>query len=928
MLGIMILLLLRVSPFYVRELSLQCADRESSQKLKPISTALQDFEQANPDATLELNSQREYLLSDGSFMSPENVFIWNRTYGGQESDQGFAITACSNGGYVLAGSTSSSGNGGSDGCLIRINEKGERLWNRTYGGADDDYLYDVIECSTGGYALVGVTRSFGGSDTDMWLVRTDSQGGLQWNRTYNYLFEDECIHDDSAYHVAEHSLGGLLIAGSYVTGLMIPPVLRSFGCVLRTDSDGILQNSYITGMDYDLELRNALEWWYDGTLYYMGVGMVDINGGDLAIGFTSEENVFYMNYGGNGAEYGYDMIQCSDGGFAAIGRTTSYGAGMNDVWLLKLTSMFEVNWTRTFGWAGDDIGFALTESDSGGFLLIGYTDNNGSADTDGWVIRTDDMGIQEWNSTFGWDGVESFDSLAKSPLGGYIVAGTTDSMGEGGEDILVTRICPVRFDEHPVDQFVDIASNVSYDLNVSSVSEIDRLWLNDTSCFVIDQSGLIQNSTELEMGTFNLEVGVNDTRGEFLCVPFTIFVSDFTPPTWIEPPTDINIEFEERLFYDLNATDPFGLDTWWINGTSGFSINAEGIVTNTSLLEIGIYHLTIFVNDTYGNVLSTALMISVQDTTDPTWDYLPVTIVVELGQPLLYDFNASDRTMIASYWVNDSVNFFIDNSGYLSNATTLSIGSYPIEVRAIDEYDNYCEAVVVVSVVDTTPPTWIAWPSSLVLEYGTDLTYNLDASDLSGISQWWVNDTVNFETSLDGSISAPTMLEVGTYGLEVRAYDLHGNYNSVFFTIAVRDTIPPILIGIPEEISLMEGQVLEYQLAAWDISGISFWSLNDSQNFVLSETGLLSNKTPLLPGRYDLNISVQDPYQNQISVTVSIVVQAVTTTTTTTSTTTTNTSTITSMEQPIPAFFLGIGTGVLITVGILFLTVLMKRRQS
>ena len=71
----MILLLLRVGPFYVRELSLQCADRESSQKLKPISTALQDFEQANPDATLELNSQREYLLSDGSFMSPENVFI-------------------------------------------------------------------------------------------------------------------------------------------------------------------------------------------------------------------------------------------------------------------------------------------------------------------------------------------------------------------------------------------------------------------------------------------------------------------------------------------------------------------------------------------------------------------------------------------------------------------------------------------------------------------------------------------------------------------------------------------------------------------------------------------------------------------------------------------------------------------------------------
>jgi hypothetical protein len=170
---------------------------------------------------------------------------------------------------------------------------------RTYGGADDDYLYDVIECSTGGYALVGATRSFGGSDTDIWLVRTDSQGGLQWNRTYNYLFEEECPHDNSAYHVAEHSLGGFLIAGSYVMGLLIPPVLRRWGCVLRTDSDGILQNSYIIGdTDSDFELRTVMEWSFLGIPAYVGVGMFDMNGGDLAIGLCGEEAMGYLHVGG------------------------------------------------------------------------------------------------------------------------------------------------------------------------------------------------------------------------------------------------------------------------------------------------------------------------------------------------------------------------------------------------------------------------------------------------------------------------------------------------------------------------------------------------------------------------------------------------------------------------------------------------------
>ncbi len=102
--------------------------------------------------------------------------LWNKTYGGTGDDTGWALTQMDDGGYAIVGVTSSFGAGGADGWLFRTDSSGNMLWNKTYGGAGTEFLDHIIRTSDGGYALAGFTDSFGAGSTDLWLTKTDDVG--------------------------------------------------------------------------------------------------------------------------------------------------------------------------------------------------------------------------------------------------------------------------------------------------------------------------------------------------------------------------------------------------------------------------------------------------------------------------------------------------------------------------------------------------------------------------------------------------------------------------------------------------------------------------------------------------------------------------------------------------------------------------------
>ncbi|MCX6676274.1 MAG: hypothetical protein NTW84_07645, partial [Methanothrix sp.] len=122
--------------------------------------------------------------------------IWLKSFGGPLDDEGDSVLQTADGGYIIAGTTSSFGAGGYDAWLIKTDQSGNKIWDRTFGGEDSELNpwskgWFVEQVSDGGYILSGSTRSYGSGGYDAWLIRTDMEGNEIWNRTFGGALDDE-----------------------------------------------------------------------------------------------------------------------------------------------------------------------------------------------------------------------------------------------------------------------------------------------------------------------------------------------------------------------------------------------------------------------------------------------------------------------------------------------------------------------------------------------------------------------------------------------------------------------------------------------------------------------------------------------------------------------------------------------------------------
>ena len=132
---------------------------------------------------------------------------WMQTYGGANSDIARSVVQTSDGGYLLAGDTMSLGAGDLDFWLVKVDSAGNHEWNKTYGGPRPDVAHAITQTTDGGYALAGFTESFGAAGQDLWLVKTDIAGNLEWRIRYGGA------GDEDARAVIETSDGGYALAG-------------------------------------------------------------------------------------------------------------------------------------------------------------------------------------------------------------------------------------------------------------------------------------------------------------------------------------------------------------------------------------------------------------------------------------------------------------------------------------------------------------------------------------------------------------------------------------------------------------------------------------------------------------------------------------------------------------------------------------------
>ena len=165
----------------------------------------------------------------------------------------------------------------------------------------------------------------------------------------------------------------------------------------------------------------------------------DAGGGDAYLAKTDGEGneEWYRTFGGNKDEYAYSVRQTADGGYIIAGHTYSYGAGERDAYLVKTDGKGNEEWHRTFGGENDDLAFSVQQTADGGYIIAGDTYSYGAGERDAYLVKTDGKGNEEWHRTFGGEVGDTAWSVQQTADGGYIIAGYTDSYGEGGDAYLV-----------------------------------------------------------------------------------------------------------------------------------------------------------------------------------------------------------------------------------------------------------------------------------------------------------------------------------------------------------------------------------------------------------------------------------------------------------------------------------------------------------
>ncbi len=150
--------------------------------------------------------------------------------------------------------------------------------------------------------------------------------------------------------------------------------------------------------------------------------------------YVTGQNDFYKTYGGNGYDYCYDIEHTSDNGFVFVGSTSSFDLDNSDLYLVKLDSLGNIEWSRTFGTSGIESGAAVLETSDGGYITAGKSNLGGYGGYDGYVTRWDQAGTLIWNKRFGGYDWDYFNDVVEYDPGKFAFVGTSASLGDANGD--------------------------------------------------------------------------------------------------------------------------------------------------------------------------------------------------------------------------------------------------------------------------------------------------------------------------------------------------------------------------------------------------------------------------------------------------------------------------------------------------------------
>ncbi len=364
---------------------------------------------------------------------------WVKNFGGSGEETAQAIITTSDGGYAILGfSNSMDGDivgkttAVNDYWLLKLDAAGNCEWNKTYGGSKDDRGQSLAQTKDGGYILTGYAMSDDGDGSnnegfhDNWILKLDASGNIEWEKSFGFSGHDH------SYDIIQTQDGGFFFIGFLDITAARADGYEEKGQFLTRHGVGEFWGTKI-------DAQGNVQWrkFFGGTNNDRAHAVVPSNdGGFVMAGFSESDDfdisdtkgsydfwvvkitsigdlVWERSFGGSGIEISYDIAKTTDNGYVITGNTfsndtdVSKNNGESDVWLIKLDDNGNLLWEKTFGGTQFDAAQGIYTSLDGGFLIAG---NSKSSDMDAvsnmgendlWVIKTDDKGALIWQQTFG-----------------------------------------------------------------------------------------------------------------------------------------------------------------------------------------------------------------------------------------------------------------------------------------------------------------------------------------------------------------------------------------------------------------------------------------------------------------------------------------------------------------------------------------------
>ena len=316
---------------------------------------------------------------------------WCKTFGGSSTDRAWSVKQMTDGEFLILGESYSFGNDYQV-LLLKLDNSGNQTWLKLLGGDYTERGKEIYLTSEGTALITGVSYSDSLQRPNYLLCEVTSDG--------NILFEKSFDHElaGGATSVSQLQNNDILLLGNLQNEM---DHSIDFG-LLRINKEGkILAKKRFGSISSDEAKSIASH--RDGGYLIAGTEYKDeMNKRDVVVYKFNEydEIEWKQYYGGLSADGGEKIIVTSDQGYAVVGNTQSFGQGYRDVYVIKVDSKGQTEWTRTFGGNKTDWGYDLKQSEDNGFLISAGSKSTGYNATDIWIIKLDKSGQKEWDKVY------------------------------------------------------------------------------------------------------------------------------------------------------------------------------------------------------------------------------------------------------------------------------------------------------------------------------------------------------------------------------------------------------------------------------------------------------------------------------------------------------------------------------------------------